>query len=383
MVKKIIKKPKSKKSVVKKSTTSIAKKRKLQQLKLKIVKKKKLNVLKKSIVKKKKKTITSKKKIIKKKAVIKPKKKKVIKKKSLSTIEKKKKLIKLKKSIARKKKRLIKLKKSIKKKKTARINAKTKPNLSTKKELNDAVNRANLSMNKNMSVKDKKLLALIINKFKNGDDTKKLYYQNNRYVPQRRNLHNKIIRTLLREDTRSKSPDLYIFGGVGGSGKGTHLGKYVREKAVTLNNDDIKSELAKATPSGSKRFFLLHAALLHREAKDVEEKALIALLRGKRDIILDRTLSNYNKNLAIVKNFIGNGYEITTLGTNLKPHIAVSRSTKRFLRGKEGRYVPVDKIAKVGNKINKNTLRMAKQPFNKNARVVNTYHRKPTTIYEK
>jgi len=268
-------------------------------------------------------------------------------------------------------------------KKTKTKKKTVKPILSTRKELDLAVKRANKLMNKNISKKDKELLEIIKKKFKSGDDTKKLFSKNGGYITSRKNLHSKIIKSLLREDTKSKKPDLYIFGGVGGSGKGTHLARLVKERAVTLNNDDIKSELAKNTLSGSKRFFLIHAALLHREAKDVEQMALKKLLKGRRDIVLDRTLSNYEGNLKLVKKFIKKGYDITTFGTNLKPHIAISRSTKRFLFGKEGRFVPVSKIASIGNQINKNTLRMAKQKFNKKSKIINTYHRKSKTIYKK
>ena len=253
---------------------------------------------------------------------------------------------------------------------------------SSKSELSKALTSAKKSMKKNLNKRNKALLTDIAERFKAGQDSKSLYYGHGKYTPERRKLHNKIISDILKQDRPTKNPDLYIFGGIGGSGKSS-LNKYIKEKAVTLNNDDIKSALAKHTPSPSRRYFLLHAALLHREAQDIESRTLEKLLKSKKDVILDRTLSNYDKSLAIVKRFQKRGYDITTLGTSLKPSVAISRSTKRFLKGKEGRYVPVKIIAKKGNQTNKNVVRMAKKKFNKQAVIVDTFRRKGKVIYSK
>ena len=207
---------------------------------------------------------------------------------------------------------------------------------------------------------------------------------NGKYIPSRLKLHNQIIRHFLKQDISSTKPDLYIFGGVGGSGKGSNLKKYVREKAVMVDNDKIKSILAEYNPSPIKKYLLLHAAKLHEESGDIEKKLIEKLLISNKDVVLDRTLANFDKSLALVKRFHNKGYQVTTLGTNLKPHTAIARATKRFLNPKnDGRYVPLNIIVAKGNKINKNVLQMAKRQFNKRSLVLNTTTRKGKVMYEK
>lgn len=254
---------------------------------------------------------------------------------------------------------------------------------SSQKQIKKSIQRASNYINKKMSNSDKQDLETIRKQFKDGKDSKSMFTKNGKYSPSRIKIHNKILKFFLSQDRSTKKPDLYILGGPPASGKTSALAKSIREPAVTVNNDDIKFQLAKYTPSPSKRFFLLHAALLHRESKDIENKLIEKLLKSNKDVILDRTLSDFNKNLALAKEFKSKGYEITTFGTNLKPHVAVMRAAKRFIKGKEGRYVPIEKIGNTGNTINENVLKMAQNPINKRAKVVNTYRRKSTIIYKK
>ena len=101
-------------------------------------------------------------------------------------------------------------------------------------------------------------------------------------------------------DTPSRRPDVYIFGGSPASGKSYHLQKYVHEKAVMINNDDIKQYLTRynRSPLGRK-YGMAHATLLHEEASDIESKLVKMALKQRKDVILDRTLGNYGKYMKV------------------------------------------------------------------------------------
>lgn len=258
---------------------------------------------------------------------------------------------------------------------------KVKPLKSSKKQIKRSLKKAKKKIVKNVSKRTLTALDKVLIEFKQGKDTKSIYTKGGKYTASRTKLHNKIIRKFMMMDTSRTAPDLYIFGGVAASGKTSALQKRVNERAMIINNDSIKKELAKATPSPIKKFGLLHAAKLHRESGDIEDRLVAKAMKSKKDVILDRTLANYNKNLKTVKQFIGKGYKVTTLGTNLPPHIAILRATNRFI--KKGRFVPLQVIASKGNQTNKNVLRMAKQPFNKRSLVVNTTTRKNKVMFKK
>jgi len=258
---------------------------------------------------------------------------------------------------------------------------KPKIQLSTKKEINKSISQSINKINKNISSQDKDIIRKIDNN--QLKDTKSQFTtKKGNYFRERLQVHNKIINKNLKKDTKSKNPDLYFFGGVGGSGK-SGLNKFVKERAITVNNDDIKKDLTKYSKSPSKRFKLIHASLLHREAKDIEDKLIKKIKKQRKDAILDRTLSDYEKNLNLAKKFKLNKYRVHTFGTSLKPHLSIKRATNRFLKGKEGRYVPVSKIGTTGNTTNKNVVRMAKNKINKSSVIINTTKRRPTLILSK
>lgn len=221
----------------------------------------------------------------------------------------------------------------------------------------------------------------ILRNIKRGVTSKKLHSKRGKYTKARIIIHNKIMRKFLNQDKTKSKPDVYVFGGPAGSGKTTVLAKFVKEKAMTINNDDIKAVLAKYDPSPSKKYPLLHAAYLHDEAKDIEHKLIKLALKKKKDIILDKTLANYKKNRELLRGIKKKGYRITVLGTNLPPHIAIVRASARFIS--KGRYVPLKIIATKGNKINASVMKMAKQKFVKKARVYSTKKKKPRLMYKK
>ena len=211
--------------------------------------------------------------------------------------------------------------------------------------------------------------------------SRKAYTKNGKYTLARQRIHNKIMNKYLRQDNRTRSPDIYIFGGIAGSGKTTTLKRYVKERAMTINSDDIKNDLAKYNPSPIKKYPLMHARFLHEESTDIEKKLIIKAIKGRKDIILDKTLANLSKIRRLIRSVRGRGYEVTILGTNLPPHVALLRVASRFL--KHGRYVPLKRVALTGNRTNRNVLRIAKNRMVVNARVMYDRNGRQKVLYLK
>jgi len=162
------------------------------------------------------------------------------------------------------------------------------------------------------------------------------------------------------QDKRSidrKDPDLYILGGVAASGKTSALRKKIKEKVIIIDNDAIKAQLAKRTPSPSRRFGLIHSPYVHEEASEIAKLEIERARREKRNVVIDTTLNNLEKNKAIIERFKRDGYDIHELGTQIRPHQAIERATERFLTGAEGRFVPLLTIAMTGNNINRNVMK--------------------------
>jgi len=219
---------------------------------------------------------------------------------------------------------------------------------------------------KRKGLKKKKVEA----KAKKGKDTKNRYSEGGAYLAKRRKVHDKIIKEYEAKDTPTKDPDLYIMAGVPGSGKSTVARKYIKERTVVINNDDIKAKLARRNRSPIKSKPLIHGTLLHEEASDIEKDIIVKVRRQRKDVTLDRTGKNYRKNLKEIEKFRRAGYDIHVVGTNLKPHISVNRAAKRFV--KSGRYVPLEMITRYGNSTNRNVFRYCKKPYVESCAIMDT-----------
>lgn len=256
-----------------------------------------------------------------------------------------------------------------------------RPLRSTPKQLNESLKSAEYFIKHSIDSDARSVMQKIVSRAKAGYDSKRLFSKGGKYRPSRQKIHRIIINRFLRQDTRTKNPDVYVFGGVAGSGKTSVLSKYVKEKAMTINNDDIKEALSKFSKSPLKKYPLIHASFLHEESSDIEKELLSRAISGRRDIILDRTLASFLKNKRGLEDMKKKGYKVTVLGTNLPPHIALIRASSRFV--KKGRYVPLDVISSKGNKTNASVIKMAKKKFVSKARVYNTTKKKPRLMYRK
>jgi predicted ABC-type ATPase len=256
-----------------------------------------------------------------------------------------------------------------------------KPLRSTNKQLDDSLKSAKYFIKYALDSDARSLMGKIVRRAKQGNDSKRLYSTRGKYIPSRVKIHNVIVRKFLKQDNSKTKPDVYVFGGVAGSGKTSVLARHVKERAMTINNDDIKKALSRYDPSPLRKYPLIHASYLHEESSDIENKILSRAIAGKKDIILDRTLASYVKNKGLLQGMKAKGYKVTVLGTNLPPHIALVRAGARFV--KKGRYVPLSIIKAKGNKTNASVLKMAKQDFVSKSRVYNTTKKKAKLMYRK
>jgi len=258
---------------------------------------------------------------------------------------------------------------------------KVQPLRSTNKQLDESLKSAKYFVRFSMDTDARKLMQKIVKRAKAGNDSRRLYTKRGKYTTSRLKVHKAIIRKFLKQDTTTRKPDVYVFGGVAGSGKTSVLARFVKERTMTVNNDDIKKALSRYDPSPLRKYPLIHASYLHEESSDIETELLKKAISLRKDIILDRTLASYKKNKALLTGMKAKGYRVTVLGTNLPPHVALVRAGARFI--KKGRYVPLEIIAKKGNKTNASVLRMARQKFVTKSRIYNTTKKKPKLMYKK
>lgn len=226
------------------------------------------------------------------------------------------------------------------------------PLISTKKQLNSSYRRGNRKIKKKLGVRKFKKLNRIAT---SGKSSFKRNSKNGRLTKTRRKLHNRIIKRQFKNKNSidKKDPDLYVFGGLPASGKGTVLGKKVPEKTVVIDSDEYKSRLAHNTRTPIKGYRLAHAQVLHQEAGMMVERAIDKSIKEKRNVTYDGTMRNPKKAKRIIKKFKKAGYDVHYMGTQKKPSKAITHASNRFLVS--GRYVPIGFIKNEGNSISRNS----------------------------
>lgn len=184
-----------------------------------------------------------------------------------------------------------------------------------------------------------------------------------------RNLDNSPERVAMREglvDQRfqdvapvpeGQKPIAIVMGGGGASGKGTVLkmladqGK-VPENAVHLDPDVFKTGSAKAGLNGIPEYHQIvgagdsrAAAVTHEESSLLYKAALDRAVKGRYNVVLDRTLGNPSKVLhpenGELKALKDAGYDVRLVGVTVPAEEAIPRLVKRA-NGPEKRYVPID-----------------------------------------
>lgn len=234
------------------------------------------------------------------------------------------------------------------------------PLRSSKSQFMKALRQANVKLKKFLTKTEIKKLKKIQDDFVKGKDSLAKFTKKRKLILSRKQLHNRIIRKHFKspKSIDKKDPDLYILGGIAGSGKTEVIGKRLPKKNITIDNDYFKSLLAKVSKSPLKRFKLAHAAFLHEESSMIFKRAMLKALKEKRDLTLDMTFANFAKGKKIMNMFKRAGYDVHLRATQKKPHQSVVNVVSRFI--KKGRFVPPGIIVAKGNRINKNVLKARK-----------------------
>lgn len=159
------------------------------------------------------------------------------------------------------------------------------------------------------------------------------------YKAARKKIHDRIIfNTVNVKGSRAaegEKPVVVFMGGGGGSGKSTVLDSGVESglipdlKYVTINPDDVKADLPdykKVRRAGDYRA----AEIVHEESSDVADMALAQAVQENRNIVIDKTMANPGKNLALMELLRQKGYEIRFVGVTVDPGTAVNRNLGRF-----------------------------------------------------
>lgn len=169
-----------------------------------------------------------------------------------------------------------------------------------------------------------------------GDDGK--------YVPERAELHRKIIRELFTPDAIAKAtpasgvkPTLTLSGGRPAAGKTSSLKKELQSKIDTsfyINADEIQEKLP-----GYKGML---AGIYNGEAQDVALMAEKVARHMGLNIIYDATLKSKQPALERVANYKAAGYDVDGYFVHTTPQTSVIRSSERFMRDPDGkgRYLP-------------------------------------------
>jgi predicted ABC-type ATPase len=204
-----------------------------------------------------------------------------------------------------------------------------------------------------------------------GKETEKIHRmrgegESARYTPERKQLHSKIMRKLLRPDKLKSAvppdgqkPTFMLLGGRGGSGKSWFKidpknpggGIYDPNKYVILDADEIKKEIPE--------FDNWNAQEVHEESSDILEQMLAFCIKKGLNVVLDGTMKTAKSAISKVLRTASAGYRTEAHYMFCPPQEAAKRAIKRFKEGNfKGRYVPVNVV--LGNTSNEDSFDLVK-----------------------
>lgn len=203
--------------------------------------------------------------------------------------------------------------------------------------------------------KNKSQIKVPINKFiqqnyvesDGTSQTKDFYKTQNGYTPQRKKLHQKIIKDIVDSANTPKpgeKPVAVLMGGGSAAGKGTIRSALVipkyQAKGVQLgisDCDDIKSQLPEYEHFKAQDIESA-AYRVHEESMDIAMEALDELIKNKKNLMFDGTMKSVGKYSKIIDSLHKAGYHIQIVGADVPVEVAVQRSNQRAKQ--TGRKVP-------------------------------------------
>ena len=189
-----------------------------------------------------------------------------------------------------------------------------------------------------------------------GKTSIKEFKKDGKYVPERQQLHDKIVEKYAKpKKAKTGDKTLMLFGGASGSGKGG-LAKMMGdrfEEFAYLNNDDIKGELPGYNGKNS--------AYYHEECRDIVNAIKDRLLKDESNIIVDGTMKDFEKTKKMIEQYKKKGYRVEMMGTNLPLDKVIDRNIGRLVgEGEEGRYVPLGMVIETAEQANINMFELLK-----------------------
>ena len=181
------------------------------------------------------------------------------------------------------------------------------------------------------------------------------------YQPERAEQHRQIVSEILEKHANvPKERKALMSGGLGGSGKGTVLGKFAdvdHSQWITVDPDEMKQELLKRgmVPEIPGLLPLEHANYIHEESSDLANMLHFAAMQQGYNVILDTTMASMSAKKKI-DSFKDAGYDVEAIFVDVPVEVSVTSAlgrhkggVDRFLTGKGdlgGRYVPPEVIQK-------------------------------------
>lgn len=176
-----------------------------------------------------------------------------------------------------------------------------------------------------------------------GDSSEHAHMKGNSYVPQRRKLHERIVRRLLVKGAEGGgSPSAVFLMGMPGSGKTSALlpdvlAEFGGTRFTTINPDDVK-------PLLGENYSGIRAPYYHDESSYVAKKLLAReALSRSHNVIFDEVGGGRDSMLERVAALAHAGYDVHVRYAHVPTHVSVGRIVDRFAR--EGRWVPLDYVS--------------------------------------
>ena len=171
------------------------------------------------------------------------------------------------------------------------------------------------------------------------------------FTPERSDLHDKIAKTMLPEDTRAiagQRPVAVLLIGPPGAGKssaGQPIIDSLGVKFALVNNDDVKTVLPE--------YRGWNAAMVHEEsAMIVEDMVLPQAIYDQKNVVVDGVGNSSKKMIELANKMHMNGYDVNVVHVTIPTEQTVARAWGRFAgsafkhhHAEPGRYVPIDYVA--------------------------------------
>lgn len=191
-------------------------------------------------------------------------------------------------------------------------------------------------------------LALLDDCIENDPDTKRMYTVDGQYTPERKALHEKIVKELTGDAVciERGQPIAILTGGAPGSGKSTFLNKY----APYLKTDAIWKVDADAVREYLPEYQGWNSASTHSETRDVVNELITSFDKPcKHDLLYDGTMSNSAKYIPLIAKLKKMGYLVFIAYMDVPKEVSIKRAMSRYVNNKGGktkygRYVPVSVI---------------------------------------